>query len=337
MAPDRPLVSVVVPAYNAERWLAKAVASALGQTYPAVEVVIVDDGSSDGTLAVARRLAGDRVRVVAQDNAGACVARNRGLAEARGELVKFLDADDALAPDAVETQVAAIGSAGADGRDVPFGDVVRADEHLNPLPTAPRRYPDAFASADLADRIAALLSANIQTSLPLHRRERLDEVGGFRAHLRRGQEYDLHLRLALAGVRFRHVTHVCSYTRQHDAPDRIGNTSALLSDPASYLAVQVDRRRMLEEHLGTPLPRPVAAAMARGAWRHTRQLAQAGQIAAAQGYAEEALRLDPTVRQAGRAFGVLSRGIGPVRAEQVLVQARRAIQRARKLAYLDRT
>ena len=110
------LVSVLVTAYNAEPWLAETLASVEGQTYADVEVVVVDDGSTDGTLAVARSFEGPRVRVVTQANAGACAARNRALAEARGDLIQYLDADDLLSPDKIALQVARL-------RDEPSGTV----------------------------------------------------------------------------------------------------------------------------------------------------------------------------------------------------------------------
>ena len=101
----RPLVSVLVPAYNAERHIAGTVTSALDQTYPDVEVIVVDDGSTDRTLEVLRPLEDRGVRVIAQQNAGACAARNRALGEARGDYLQYLDADDLLSPDKIERQV----------------------------------------------------------------------------------------------------------------------------------------------------------------------------------------------------------------------------------------
>ena len=99
------LVSVLVTAYNAEPWLAETLGSVEAQTYPHVETVVVDDGSTDGTLGVARRFEGPHVKVVTQANAGACAARNRALAEAQGDLVQYLDADDLLAPTKIARQV----------------------------------------------------------------------------------------------------------------------------------------------------------------------------------------------------------------------------------------
>jgi len=100
-----PLVSVLITAWNAEPWLAQTLSSVVGQTYADLEAIVVDDGSTDGTLSVARRFEGTRVKVVSQPNSGACSARNRALAEAQGDLVQYLDADDLLAPDKIARQV----------------------------------------------------------------------------------------------------------------------------------------------------------------------------------------------------------------------------------------
>lgn len=106
--PRLPLVSVLIAAYNAEPWLAETLDSALAQTHRPLEIVVVDDGSTDGTLAVARRYEAthpDVIRVVAQENLGACAARNRALAEAQGDFIQYLDADDVLHPEKIERQL----------------------------------------------------------------------------------------------------------------------------------------------------------------------------------------------------------------------------------------
>jgi GT2 family glycosyltransferase len=100
-----PLVSIVMPAYNAQAYLAAAIRSALGQTWPRVEVIVVNDGSRDDTLGVARSFTDPRVLVLDQENRGAAAARNVGLRAAQGEFVQYLDADDLIAPDKVQLQV----------------------------------------------------------------------------------------------------------------------------------------------------------------------------------------------------------------------------------------
>jgi glycosyltransferase involved in cell wall biosynthesis len=107
-----PLVSIVIPCFNAEAWVAAAVESALAQTCRDVEVIAVDDGSTDGSPAVLGRLAGPRVRVIEQPNRGAAAARNAGLGAAGGEFIQFLDADDLLAPSKIAGQVALLRAAG---------------------------------------------------------------------------------------------------------------------------------------------------------------------------------------------------------------------------------
>lgn len=99
------LVSVIMPAYNAEKFLPGSLASALAQSYRPLEIVVVDDGSSDGSVAVARSF-GAPVTVVAQQNGGPGSARNRGIRESRGSYLAFLDADDLWSPDKIEKQVA---------------------------------------------------------------------------------------------------------------------------------------------------------------------------------------------------------------------------------------
>jgi glycosyltransferase involved in cell wall biosynthesis len=100
-----PLVSIIIPCYNAERWLEATLKSALTQTWPHTEVIVVNDGSRDGSLAVAQRFAARGVQVIDRPNAGASAARNHGLRLARGDLIQFLDADDLISPEKIGAQV----------------------------------------------------------------------------------------------------------------------------------------------------------------------------------------------------------------------------------------
>lgn len=100
-----PLVSILIPCYNAESWLAETLESALQQTWKNTEIIIVDDGSSDGSFAVAKKFESRGVKVIRQTNRGASTARNRALQEAQGDFIQYLDADDLLAPDKIELQM----------------------------------------------------------------------------------------------------------------------------------------------------------------------------------------------------------------------------------------
>src|SRR5437867_2556724 len=104
-----PCVSVVIPVYNGERYLADAIQSVLDQTYENFEVIVVDDGSTDESAAVAKRF-GEAIRYVHQANGGVSKARNTGIAEARGVYLAFLDQDDLWLPDKLSVQVAYLDS-----------------------------------------------------------------------------------------------------------------------------------------------------------------------------------------------------------------------------------
>jgi len=103
----KPLVSIRIPAYNAAPWIADTIRSAIGQTWPRKEVIVVDDGSKDQTFAVARRFASKEVLVVAHENQGAASTRNHALSLSQGDFIQWLDADDLLSLDKVEKQIEA--------------------------------------------------------------------------------------------------------------------------------------------------------------------------------------------------------------------------------------
>jgi glycosyltransferase involved in cell wall biosynthesis len=114
--PDRksPLVSILIPAFNAQEWIADTIRSALAQTWPNKEIIVVDDGSRDQTLRVARSFASRNVKVVAKENEGAATTRNRAYALSQGDYIQWLDADDLLSRDKIERQLTAL--QGTDGR-----------------------------------------------------------------------------------------------------------------------------------------------------------------------------------------------------------------------------
>src|SRR4051794_12323832 len=128
-----PTVSVVIPCFNQGRFLPDALESVLAQTFPAAEIVVVDDGSTDETAAAARRY--PNVRCIRQRNRGLASARNTGLMHTAGECVVFLDADVRLRPEAVEIGVREL-QAHPECALV-WGRCVRIDEHGRQLPTVP--------------------------------------------------------------------------------------------------------------------------------------------------------------------------------------------------------
>jgi glycosyltransferase involved in cell wall biosynthesis len=101
----KPLVSILIPAYNAERWIGDTIKSALAQTWTRREIIVVDDGSRDKTVEIARQFAAAGVKVVTQPNAGAAAARNQAYALCQGDYIQWLDADDLLSPDKITRQM----------------------------------------------------------------------------------------------------------------------------------------------------------------------------------------------------------------------------------------
>src|ERR1039458_1119717 len=95
----KPLVSILIPAYNAEEWIGDTIRSSVGQTWPRKEIIVVDDGSRDRTAEVARRFASKEVAVASVKNQGAASARNHALRLCQGDYIQWLDAADLLAPD----------------------------------------------------------------------------------------------------------------------------------------------------------------------------------------------------------------------------------------------
>jgi O-antigen/teichoic acid export membrane protein/glycosyltransferase involved in cell wall biosynthesis len=105
LSKELPLISILIPAYSAQEWIADTIHSAIAQTWPRTEIIVVDDGSSDSTLAIARTFESQGVRVISQKNQGASAARNTAFLHSRGDYIQWLDADDLLAPDKIAKQM----------------------------------------------------------------------------------------------------------------------------------------------------------------------------------------------------------------------------------------
>jgi glycosyltransferase involved in cell wall biosynthesis len=185
-------VSIVIPAFDAERTVGAAISSALWQTYSDFEVVVVDDGSSDATSAIASSFP-EPVQVVAQENAGVAAARNRGIAQARGELIAFCDADDVLLPQHLEALVAVYDRHG--------GIATSNCYWLFPggIHGARTRYKGRFPSPE--QQRLAILEQNFVSTMSLFPRSLLDEIGPFDTELEVAEDWDFWLRAIYMGRR----------------------------------------------------------------------------------------------------------------------------------------
>jgi glycosyltransferase involved in cell wall biosynthesis len=242
-----PLVSVVVPAYNAAAYLPGALDSVLSQDYPHVEVIVVDDGSTDDTAHAVAPYVERGVRYLDQPNAGAGAARDAGVRAATGPLVAFLDSDDAWLPGKLTQQVAHLAQYPSLG--LVAGAYHQTDERGVAIATVP---VPAVACGDLFD---ALLVRNcINTSTVVTRKTVLDAVGGFgRRPL--GQDWDTWLRIARrAPIGF--VTDVVAHRRAH--PTSLSHRNATRRFAADA--------EILRAHLPTVRPawkRPIIKARSR--------------------------------------------------------------------------
>lgn len=192
MSHDLPLVSVVVPAYNAETTIGACLSGLLTQTYPRVEIVVVDDGSTDGTARICRAHE-PRIRYLRQDNAGSAAARNAALELATGDFIAFCDADDVLLPAYLDVSLATYRRHGA-GRRIVMNDALMLTStglsHGRRL--IGRHFPRR------RQRLA-ILQKNFVPILSVFPRELLQDVPGFAEDLWLVEDWEFWIRAVLAG------------------------------------------------------------------------------------------------------------------------------------------
>lgn len=184
-----PKVSVIVPAYNAETTIRETIDSVLHQTYDDFELLVIDDGSTDGTEEIVAGIGDVRVRCVSFANAGPSAARNRGLGYVSGEFVAFLDADDLWLPEKLASQVDALARNPEAALVFSWHDVIDNDGTF--LKAGPHVDPESTAYENLI-----VWNFVDNGSTPMIRAEAFSQVGNFDETLRYGEDWDMWLRLA---------------------------------------------------------------------------------------------------------------------------------------------
>jgi len=202
---EKKTLSVVIPAYNAEKFIRSTVESALAQTYPVTEIIVVDDGSEDETLEILQSF-GDKITILGQDHEGVSAARNLGITRAQGEYIAFLDADDLWLPQKIELQMEAL----ADGVcQWVYCDPAWIDGSNGKKIT--RRYPKRHEGFVLEKLFQDCF---IASATPVIHKSVFDEVGLFNEQTRFGEDREMWMRIA-AVYPIKHVPEVLALIRLH--------------------------------------------------------------------------------------------------------------------------
>jgi glycosyltransferase involved in cell wall biosynthesis len=205
-ADSHPLVSIIIPAYNADRYISETLDSLLAQSYPRLEIIVVDDGSTDRTRACVLSY-GHRVRYLYEENSGGCSKpRNEGIRAASGPLLAFIDADDVMAPDRIAREVdfllehpeAAL--VFSNYQDFTDREMVAASlfETCPQLSGLLRNAPQSGLVLDSDVSTELFLTENFGSSSLMVRREAIEAVGAFDESLRASEDYDFQYRIATA-------------------------------------------------------------------------------------------------------------------------------------------
>ena len=212
------LVSVIIPAYNAASLVHGAIDSVLAQTIQDFEIIVVDDGSKDATRAAVEPYRSDpRVHYMYQENRGLPGARNAGAKASRGEYLAFLDADDFLAPNALECMLHAFKSSDAQWLNV---GVLKLDGENRTL-----RHP-ATPEGDL---LLAILDDDFITRSPFYPRQEFFSVGMYDEEIRNREDWDINIRMIAAGKRFVDVDQPLYYYTRTEGSITTGNRRRLYS------------------------------------------------------------------------------------------------------------
>jgi len=207
-------VSVITPAYNQSHYLGEAIQSVLLQTYPEFEIVVVDDGSTDGTAEVAQSFQDARIRYLYQENRGLSAARNTGIQNSNGEYLTFLDSDDKFLPDKLAILVEELES---------HPDICLAAGQAIPIDETGKSIGKTFDKPIPGDLRQLLMGNPLHVGSVLLRRSCQQEVGYFDETLRSYEDWDMWLRLARNGCRMTWIPRPVSYYRFHTAQmTRIG-------------------------------------------------------------------------------------------------------------------
>ncbi len=315
------LVSIIIPCFNRERFISSAIESALGQSHREVEVIVVDDGSTDDSWRVISSF-GERIKAVRVENGGVSRARNIGVGHAHGTLVKFLDSDDLLEPTVVERQLKNLACLGE--RSIPVGTARSIDADGQPLALDIHRLP-CPADGNMVP-LAALLVKTIQVSFSIFPTAALIQLGGFREDLTISEDYDLNMRLHRAGYRFFLFDTPSTKIRQHHGHRLMHPTSPRVFERHDEMFR--DHLAAFEARVEGPLGPDERVGYAQQIWVVARGAAKRGFIAEARKLFALATEIGGRQARVGsRKIRFLYNLAGPVTCEKIEVAAKRLLGR----------
>jgi len=212
------LVSVIIPTYNRQDYIISAVQSVIDQTYRPIECIIVDDGSTDNTLAVLEGIKNDhpnfQIAILSQINSGSQKARNAGTKVAKGEYIQYLDSDDILYPGKIESQVVYLKRNPT--IDAVFGDWNKGSVEIY-------NHVKAYESSDLVTQFIG--DRCIHTFSFLFRRTCVNKIGEWNPEIKRNQEIDYQVRGVIKGCNFKYQENLTGLWRIHDQVSITGSTN----------------------------------------------------------------------------------------------------------------
>jgi glycosyltransferase involved in cell wall biosynthesis len=315
-----PLVSIIIPCYNNQVFLKDSITSAVNQTYKHLEIIVIDDGSTDNSLEIIKSFS-DKIHWETGKNHGAPLARNIGIEIAQGEYIKFLDADDILLPECIEKQISEASQLPRNKKAIIYGDAIWVDQNNQPLinySLRPRQPEE--------DPIAHILSNSPLTSCPLHKKDYLLDIGGFDPNLPRGQEHDLHLRLVLAGVEFIYYPGSVYKYREYVDESRISQKGYSSKGAMFHFQTLKKHQELIETKTGKPLSLEVKKILSQRFWAFGRGILREGYIKEAEEYFTSARNLDQKNCVIGnQPYPLLVKLLGAVLAEWFIETIRKAL------------
>ncbi len=235
---NKPLVSVIIPAFNAEKYIAETVKSVLSQTYPNIEVLIIDDGSTDNTFEVAQLYRAKNIKVFSQVNKGASAARNNGLKSAGGKYIQFLDADDFLSEDKIELQVELLEQ--YEGWIAVCNTVHFFDGEV-PLSQPIKANPFLFSTDDPIEFLINLYGGNgkagmIQPNAWLSPRPVIDKAGYWNEHISLDDDGEFFFRVLLASNGVAYCEKGVNYYRKFRKSNNLSSSKSFDSRMGAFQA-----------------------------------------------------------------------------------------------------